>query len=83
MRAFTIHPDGCGLDIEGVGTVRVDTDRGYISMDGRRATDWSDAEAKGVARIVNRAFPDAHLRDGAWHISDAEDVWVADEAARQ
>ncbi len=81
--AVTIHADGLGLDIEGVDTIRVDTDRGYICMDGRRAADWPAGEARRVARVVDRAFPDAGLGEGEWFICDAEDVWIADQAAKR
>ena len=34
-RSFTYLPRDAGLDIEGIGRVDVDTDRGLISMPGK------------------------------------------------
>ncbi|MGB0065261.1 MAG: hypothetical protein WBP85_12510 [Terracidiphilus sp.] len=76
-RSFTYLPRDAGLDIEGIGRVDVDTDRGLISMPGKLYTEWDDRTAREVIRIVDKAFPDAHVdySDGGWGITDD---WNAD-----
>ena len=61
-----------GVEIDGIGKVLVDPDRGYIWREGRRVADWGRPVERAVCNVVQKAFPEAELWDGAWFLIDDE-----------